>query len=459
VFINGAPDNTIGGTSVAARNVISGNGSEGVLINGAAATNVLVHGNYIGLGEDGATVIPNNGDGVRIASSSGNSIGGTSTSMRNVISANGAVGVDILDPSSTNNLVRGNYIGTDASGTQDRGNALEGVYVNGGVNNAIGGSGVGSRNIISGNLHGVGLNDAAAQNNQIAGNFIGTNAFGTGPVANTFDGVRVAGSASNNVVGGSAGLANVIAYNGGDGVFLDQTAGTGNRINQNQIFLNGQLGIDIFPNGVTHNDVGDPDLGPNNVQNFPVLTSANSTLAGTTIQGTLNSLPSTSFTVQVFSDSSCDPSGNGEGQLFVGTVVVNTDGSGNGSFNQLFPTVVANAHVVNATATDPNGNTSEFSACRSVAGVAQPPLKQGDVNCDTNVNSVDALLVLRYASGLSVAQTEPCPDIGTVISQVIGDVDCTGVVNSVDALKILRFGAGLSVTQTEPCVDIGLVFP
>ena len=459
IFINGSSSNTIGGTTLGARNVISGNGQVGILINGSTATGNAVQGNYVGLDASGTAAIPNLGDGIRVGEAPGNVIGGASSAARNVVSGNGAVGVDLFGSGAVGNIVKGNYIGTNAAGTTDVGNTLEGVYINGGINNTVGGAGIGDRNIISGNLHGVGVNDILAQNNDIIGNFIGTNAFGTGPIANTFDGVRVAGNASNNVVGGGGTSGNVIAYNGGDGVFLDQTAGTGNRIDLNQIFLNGQLAIDIYPDGVTPNDAGDGDTGPNNVQNFPVLTSANSTLAGTTIAGTLNSTPNTQFTIQIFSDSSCDPLGNGEGQLFVGSTVIGTDGTGNLNFNQLFPAVVANQHVVSGTATDPNGNTSEFSACEQVSGIAQPPLKQGDVNCDSSVNSVDALLVLRFAAGLSVQQNEPCPDVGTVISQVIGDVDCNGIVNSVDALKILRSAASLSVSQTEPCTDVGLVYP
>lgn len=83
-----------------------------------------------------------------------------------------------------------------------------------------------------------------------------------------------------------------------------------------------------------------------------------------------------------------------------------------------------------------------------------PVPKQGDVDCSGSVNAVDSLKVLRYVAGLSVAQTEPCPDIGTE-APIWGDVDCSGAVNSVDALKLLRYVAGLSVAQTEPCTDIG----
>ncbi len=459
VFINGSPNNLIGGTSTSSRNVISGNGTEGVLINQQTATNVQVQGNYIGVNAAGTGVVANSGDGLRIASSPGNLIGGTASGARNVISGNGAVGIDVLDPFSTGNLIQGNFIGTDFTGTLDRGNALEGVYINGGTNTTVGGNNASMRNVISGNLHGVGINDAGAQNNLVTGNFIGTNAFGTGPVLNTFAGVRIAGNASNNTIGGGGGSGNVIAYNGGDGVFLDQTAGTGNRVDLNQIFLNGGLGIDIFPDGVNANDAGDPDTGPNNLQNYPVITDADSSGSGTTITASLNSVASTAFTIQFYSDPSCDPQGNGEGQIFIGSIGVNTNGSGNVNFNPSFATVVAGGHFVTAIATDPGGNTSEFSACFQVAGPPAPTLKQGDVDCDGLVNAVDALKTLRYSVALSVVQTEPCPDIGTVLSQVFGDSDCTGFINSVDALKILRFAASLAYTQTEPCTDIGQNLP
>jgi hypothetical protein len=110
--------------------------------------------------------------------------------------------------------------------------------------------------------------------------------------------------------------------------------------------------------------------------------------------------------------------------------------------------------------TDPNGADITFAPPADGAViVGQPFLKQGDSDCNSSVNSVDALLVLRFGAGLGVNQNEPCPDIGTVLTLagVFGDVDCTGVVNSVDALKILRFGAGLPVAQNEPppCVDLG----
>jgi titin len=423
-----------------------------------------VRGNYIGLDSNGSAGLGNGGDGVFLSDAPGNTIGGTAGGAKNVISDNGSMGVEVLGIASSGNLVQGNFIGTDLTGGLDLGNAQHGVFVNGAPDNTIGGTTTGARNVVSGNGTGVFIQNGGATGNDVVGNFIGTNAIGTGDVGNTFDGVRLGGDASNNVVGGpNFADANIIAYNGGDGVDLDATAGTGNRIQRSTIFSNDGLGIDLFPDGVTPNDPGDGDTGPNNLQNYPVLTSANSTLSGTTIVGTLNSTVNTTFSIYFFSDVSCDPSTHGEGRTFIGSAIVVTDGTGNIGFNVTVPGIAANGQVVNATATDPAGNTSEFSQCRTATGVAQPSLKQGDVNCDNLVNSVDALLVLRFGAGLSVNQTQPCPVIGTVLTLagVFGDVDCTGAVSSVDALKVLRFVAALPVAQTEPppCTDLGQVLP
>ena len=110
--------------------------------------------------------------------------------------------------------------------------------------------------------------------------------------------------------------------------------------------------------------------------------------------------------------------------------------------------------------TDPNEADITFAPpTDGEVVIQQPPLKQGDADCNNSVSAVDALLVLRFGAGLGVNQNDPCPGIGTVLTLagVFGDVDCAGVVNSVDALKILRFGVGLPVAQNEPppCIDLG----
>ncbi|HSP54087.1 MAG TPA: hypothetical protein VLS25_00735 [Dehalococcoidia bacterium] len=108
---------------------------------------------------------------------------------------------------------------------------------------------------------------------------------------------------------------------------------------------------------------------------------------------------------------------------------------------------------------DPDETGIAFAQPAGGEVIIQQPLKQGDVDCNNSANSVDALFLLRFGAGLAVAQHQPCPNIGTMLTLagVFGDVDCSGAVNSVDALKILRFGAGLPVAQNEPppCVDLG----
>ncbi len=142
----------------------------------------------------------------------------------------------------------------------------------------------------------------------------------------------------------------------------------GNAILSNSIYGNAALGIDLGSDGVTPNTPGGPHSGPNDLQNHPVLDSAVTSGQGTTIRGTLNGAPSTVFTLQFFSDPTADLSGHGQGRTLLGTITVTIDGSGNASFTATFSTSVAAGQVVSATATDPDGNTSEFS--QDVAVVA-----------------------------------------------------------------------------------------
>src|SRR5262249_53346806 len=129
---------------------------------------------------------------------------------------------------------------------------------------------------------------------------------------------------------------------------------------------NNGLGIDLDPLGVTPNDPCDPDTGPNNLQNSPVLTSAFTSAAGTTIRGTLNSIAGTTFTVQIFSNDGCDPTGFGQGQTLIGSTTVTTDAGCSASFS-FTSTLPLEGQVLTATATDSSGNTSEFSRCIGIA--------------------------------------------------------------------------------------------
>ena len=191
------------------------------------------------------------------------------------------------------------------------------------------------------------------------GNLIGTAADGITALPNQDYGIGVQ-IGSGNVIGSSASP-NVIAFNAGAGVVVG--AGTANAISGNAIFSNGGLGIDLGTAGVTPNDAGDADTGANNLQNFPVLAAASGG-----VHGTLNSAPNGAFRIQFFGNTACDASDNGEGATFLGATSVATDANGTATI-PYFPAAVG--QFVTATATDSSNNTSEFSACVIVTGIAQ----------------------------------------------------------------------------------------
>ncbi len=351
----------IGGTTAAAANVIAGNHSDGVAVQ--AGSGETIEGNFIGTDPTGQAGLGNGADGVLINGSPANTVGGKGAAG-NVISGNAGNGVHLVGAGASKNKLIGNMIGTRSGGMAALGNTLDGVFVDGAASNTIG-SKSSSRNVISGNAgNGVEINGSTAKSNKLIGNDIGAGKDGSTAVANSGDGVLVTNSASGNKIGGtSAGSGDVIAFNASAGILI--ASGTKTAVHENAIFSNGGLGIDLAPAGVNPNDSGDGDGGANLGQNYPVLTSAQSSGGSTTITGTFNSTPSGSgFTLEFFSSSVCDPTGFGEGQTFLGSLTVATDGSGNATFTVTIPVPVANGAFVTATATSSSGNTSEFSACQ-----------------------------------------------------------------------------------------------
>jgi hypothetical protein len=353
-----SPNTLIGGLTAGAGNVISGNG-RGVIF---GRTGSKLQGNFIGTDITGTIALGNGETGVMASGAA--LIGGTVPEARNVIAANGLANVSLVsDGSGAGVTVQGNYIGTDVTGSRGLIDSTillntTGIAVRSNKN-LIGGVVSGAQNVISGNFDGILLTSAASQN-VMQGNLIGLNALGTEPVPNFQGGIALFFDAVDNIVGGTqSGAANKIAFNGFYGLLV---AGTRNSIRGNSIFSNGGLGIDLGPTDVTPNDNGDSDSGGNNLQNFPVLTSVTSNAGSTTIQGSLNSTPNTTFQIDFYSSAALDPSGHGEGALFFGTTAITTDGSGNATINASFPLPLGAGRVVTATATDPNGNTSEFSA-------------------------------------------------------------------------------------------------
>ena len=281
---------------------------------------------------------------------------GASGSARNSIALSGGGG----------NGIEGNFLGTDAAGRTGLPFADNAVSIESGSdNNLIGGIAPSARNVISGNANVALL--VATSGNIIQGNFIGTQRDGRNPLGNHqgigFVGV---GNANNNLVGGTVpGAGNIIAFNDMQGVLGEAAAGTGNAILGNSIFGNGNgaLGIDWLPEGPTLNDIGDEDDGFNNLQNFPVISTVQGGFPSVTLTGSLNSMPNTVFRLEFFGNAGANSSGFGGGEFFLGSTDVMTDASGDASYNVTLGVPGTPASIAyTATATDPAGNTSEFSA-------------------------------------------------------------------------------------------------
>lgn len=226
--------------------------------------------------------------------------------------------------------------------------------------NVIGGPAAGAGNLISGNTEGVRIEGGEVGTVTVQGNRIGTAADGVTALGNTSFGVIIA--MTNNLIGGTgAGEGNLIAFNGA-GVIVSNRgqAGNGNAILRNSIYSNGGRGIDLGENGVTPNDKADIDTGANNLQNFPLLTGSAFANGSVSVSGTLNSAGNTTYRLEFFGNDAIDPSGFGEGQVFLGAADVQTDASGDAAFSFDFP-IAKTSMRLTATATDPAGNTSEFS--------------------------------------------------------------------------------------------------
>jgi hypothetical protein len=410
IGISFSTNNRIGGTTPAARNVISGNGSRGIFV-GTQASGTTIQGNFIGTTASGTAALSNNSGGIFSGGTGPDTIGGTVDGARNVISGNqNNAGIFIQSGTSTGPVIQGNLIGTDVTGTVALGNFF-GIWLNFGPslgNSTIGGTAPGARNVISGNRSDGVLVSGSSRNNQLLGNLIGTDITGTMPLGNAGNGVLIEAFAPSNKIGGVlAGQGNTIAFNRLNGVLVSGSPNaTANAIRRNAIFSNGLLGIDLAGDGVTANDPGDGDMGPNSMQNFPVITSVTGNGGQTTITGTLNSTPSTNFSLSFYSSSTCDPSGNGEGAtpFGAGSPGVVTDANGNVNFALAIPAQLLAGQVITATATDSAGNTSEFSACDAskAAGAVQFSVASAKVIEDVGVVTVNVIRTGGSSGSLTV---------------------------------------------------------
>ncbi len=347
----------IGGPQPGAGNLISGNRGDGILLD--RSQNVRIQGNLIGTDITGTRPLLGAQHNVYLYLADFNLIGGTGPGERNIISGAGDTGVFFWN--AFFNRVQGNWIGTDVTGTRAVSNGFGVRFHHGDLGNVIGGTEPGARNVISGNRQ-AGVFAFGGPNptsNHIQGNWIGLDATGTRPLPNEGHGVRITDlTVSGFHVGGTGpGEANVIAYNGGDGVRVEEARR--NPIRGNYIFGNTGGGIRLMQNG-------------NENQAAPVLTSAVNAVRLTTVRGTLSSRPSTTFMLEFFANRACHSSGFGEGERPEATLPVTTDNTGRATFALDVAWQLKPGMFVTATATDATNNTSAFSRCQEVTAGAVP---------------------------------------------------------------------------------------
>lgn len=265
----------IGGATAGAGNVVSGNGGFGIHLQGSSTGNHL-QGNLVGTDASGTNAVPNAATGILVRDHSANNvIGGSQPGERNVISGNAAGGL-FIQGASTSNVVQGNFLGTDVTGTQPVGNVGFGLQLRT-TNNTIGGSLAGEGNVISGNF-GAGVSIFETRDSSLVGNIIGADASGIAPLPNTGNGITIVQETRSVQIGGVLpGQGNRIVHNGGHGVqYFDYFgSATGVLLRGNSIDNNGGLGFDLNANNVVDgNDYFDYDDGANRSFNSPVLVSA-----------------------------------------------------------------------------------------------------------------------------------------------------------------------------------------
>lgn len=395
--------NTIGGTTVAERNIISGNyGWATVVIGGSGTDNNVMKGNYIGTDVTGTVALGNSEHGIGIVNGPQlNIIGGTTAGERNIISGNGGGGVMIYGAS--NNKVSGNYIGTDVTGTTSLGNG-SGIKIHEGArSNTIGGTTEGERNIISGSYEwvGVGIAGSGTNGNAIEGNYIGTDVTGTMDLGNRYHGVWIGKAAQWNIIG-RADAGNTIAFNGEDGVFIDiggtyfnkvsgnsihHNSGNGVRILYgpqsniiggvgagNTISFNGGNGILIEGGGSDFNKISSNSIHDNNELGIELVWGGNDEIQPPNVlwsglaSGVLvisGAGAGSNATVEVFKADSSDE----EGQIYLGSLIADGSGEFLGSMSVTGDEISLGDRIVTTTIHTDN-NTSEFS---SPSQVSVPP--------------------------------------------------------------------------------------
>jgi CSLREA domain-containing protein len=420
-IINVAVTSRVGGGP----NVIAGNGGPGVLIEGQGATGNVVEGAIIGTDEQGSSGLGNAGDGVRIVNAPGNFIGGENkpgeAGRGNTIAGNAGNGIAVEGGAAAGNAVQGNAIGVvGANGTTvKRGNGFLGIKIDGAVGTLIGLPGLGGLvkehfgNLVGGNAVG-GILLQAASATRVSGNALGTDHAGTNDLGNGGPGILMTTGTSGTTVGGpEENSGNTITNNDGAGVRIDETGGTGNLVDPNSIYNNRGLGIDIARRGVTVNDFGDADEGPNRLQNYPEIVGVAANDAGQLVVSyRLTSSPQHSsygqlgIYVEFFKADQ-----RGQGRKFLGF-----DRYTEADFNTGAPAVkqinlgaLASHEIeaddpITATASDAGNNTSEFSPPYSTRSlVVTNTDDDNDGTCDADCSLREALAAADAGNTITFA--------------------------------------------------------
>ena len=350
----------IGGTFAFERNLISGHTDAEVVAQTAAF--MAIRGNLIGTNAAGNARVAEDlfADGLRLDVTASIVVGGLAAGARNVISGVGQNAVEVTNADASGAII-GNFIGTDVTGTQVIGGG-RGIDV-------VDASPLIRDNVIAGQ-GGVGI-QLEHSSSTLLGNFIGTDVTATLSMGNEGGGVYVLEENGDITIGGTAaGEGNVIAHNGRrvltfvGGVHVRNPR---TKIRGNRIFDNRYLGIDLIDGrrggAVTPNDTGDLDDGANAKQNFPIIENVVVTAGATDVSGHLESTASTTFDIDFFAGASCSffPWGPVQGEHYVGSLTVATDASGRVDFLTTVPYELPPGERMTATATDPQGRTSEFS--------------------------------------------------------------------------------------------------
>ncbi|MBX3292305.1 MAG: hypothetical protein KF881_05355 [Acidobacteria bacterium] len=542
--IFGAPGGTTpNGPCTGFCNLLSGNGSQSASPGGAlhrtGSGTVVVYNNVVGLNKNGTAELPNNSGIVTRFNTT--VVGGPLFDGQNFIDGGNTVSgnranaiIPQAETPGSFTTVRGNRVGSSTDGLSGIGNGV-GSTGSTGINAfsaptatvIVGGTTPFSRNyivdqksdVISMGSRGDGIGVSTFGRSEVVGNWIGLNVQGQ-PVPNSGDGVRAGGNGDTRIGGSGVGEGNVIKNNGRAGVAVINFANVNQgatkpekiRIRGNTIAFNGGLGIDLmnavsgnnYPSGVTPNDCSDEDTGANDLQNFPELFTPVQNQDGTIrIDTILRSRPSRSFTIDYYLNTQADPTTYGEGESYLGSINVLTNGNGfvSAAFNT--PIQLPTTALITATATDENGNTSEFSC---VAGVCHQtpefteakeraelglqciepivvnvegneadldgdlPIQQRDGLCDVDANTPGEQCTLRAAIQEANARpgfdqinfdipgggirTITIPNAGPLLPDVKGDVDINAISQPGWSGAPMVQLAGEVINQTAPARGI-----